>query len=516
LAPAQETASHSNPKSSPRFTSCILTGLVAFYLLIVLAQSSLKLLWVDELITYFIARQPGPSGIWRALTAGADPNPPLLHLLVQLSTSALGISALAIRLPAILSVLLAIVSIWWMLRRWLNPSFAAVGVLAFMATRGFDYAYDARSYAPLMGFSMAALALWISSTELRGWPRLLALCGLSVMLAAGISSNYYGVLAFFPIAAGEAVRALYSRQFRLGIWTALAIGAVPLLAYLPLIRHNIAEFGPHAWNRPHISMVGLSYLELVEGVVWPVLGMTLWTLWKRRPVSEVPTPELTALAVFLLYPLLGFAIAISGAGMISPRCVVPVCCAFGLAAGILAQHTFGRLRHGPVAAILFMLLWVTVREGFCASLLIEQRRAFLALRDEVEHLNPPHILVADSSFVLPLWFYSTPQVRSAIFIPIDFDAIHRYENDDSGEQNLWAGRRGIFPIAIVPFADLPLITPGDLVIARPAGWLTRSLETRAIATAPDPGVNNWVQLGGVFTPLGHFETRLMTPVPKTR
>lgn len=112
------------------------------------------------------------------------------------------------------------------------------GVLAFMATRGFDYAYDTRSYAPMMGFAMASLALWIIAADAAGWKRVAALAGLAVALAAGVSSNYYGVLAFFPIGVGE----LVGRRWRPGIWFAMLVASLPLMVYLPLIRHNIAEF----------------------------------------------------------------------------------------------------------------------------------------------------------------------------------------------------------------------------------------------------------------------------------
>lgn len=77
-----------------------------------------------------------------------------MHVLVKASTGLVGGNALGMRLPAILCVLLAMVAMWWILRRWVRPIFASVGVSAFMATRGFDYAYDARSYAPMMGFAM--------------------------------------------------------------------------------------------------------------------------------------------------------------------------------------------------------------------------------------------------------------------------------------------------------------------------------------------------------------------------
>ncbi len=493
-----------------------LAGLIAFYLAVLLQQASLKLLWADELITYYIARQPGLGGVWRALQAGADPNPPLMHLLVKVSTALLGVNAPAMRLPAILCVLLALLAMWSMLRRWVRPVYALAGCLAFMATRGFDYAYDARSYAPMMGFAMASLALWMLAGDLTGWRRAAALAGMALALALGLSSNYYCVLAFFPIAAGEVV----ARRFRPEVWLAMAAASPPLFAYLPLIRHNIAEFGPHAWNRPQLSMVGMSYLELVEGIFWPVLGLGIYALLKRREHWTIPHPEATAVGVLLIYPFIGFAIAIGGAGMISPRCVAPVCCGIGLAAGILGQRAFGGNLRAGMLFVLLLASWVTVREGVCAGILWEQRSSFLALRNEVVEDGSGPILVADSSFALPLYFYSSADVRRRISFPIDFAAIHYWETDDSGEQNLWAGRNGVFPFPIGPPDPTAWHQPGLIVIARRDGWLAKAAADAGIILAQDEqeeasdnadlGVQSeWERVGGVFTPMAHPETRIL-------
>src|SRR6202000_2060145 len=146
--------------------------------------------------------------------------------------------------------------------------------------------------------------------------------GRAAALALGLSSNYYGVLAFSPIAAGEAVRALRqplaatgARRIQPGAWIAMAVAALPLLAYLPLIRHDITEFTPHAWNHPRAGMVFDSYLELVEGIFWPVLGFTLFVAWKVFMESPFPAAsrkrcpvqlyEAAALIVLMLYPILG-------------------------------------------------------------------------------------------------------------------------------------------------------------------------------------------------------------------
>ena len=107
-------------------------------------------------------------------------------------------------------------------------------------------------------------------------------------------------------------------------------------------------------------------------------------------------------------------------------------------------------------------------------------------------------------------------MRGRIVFPIDFDAIHKMEPDDSGEQNLWAGRDGIFPIRITPYAtpSTPLI-----VIARPNGWLAHRLAADAIPladiTTPADALN-LENLGGIFTPMAHESTRLLTSVPRVQ
>jgi hypothetical protein len=505
-----------------------LTSILAFYLAIACGQAATKLLWCDELITLAIARQGSLAAIWRALANGADPNPPLSHWLVLQSTRAFGLSALAVRFPAVLCVLLAIVSLWVLLRRWVAPGYAALGVLAFMTTRGFDYAYDARSYAPLMGFSMASLALWLVACDSpetgRRWPpqngvRLAALLGMAAALALGLSSNYYGALAFFPIALGEAVRTARIRRLEPGTWLAMVAAALPLRSFLPLIRHNLAEFGPHAWNRPRAGMIAETYLVLVEGILWPVLGLATYAVWRRFKRPE-PSPKLVApalqphetaaLAALLLYPILGFVVALIGHAMISPRCVVPVCCGFGIATALLAHRIFGASPRAGVVLLGIALLWVTARESACAYLLAGQRTAFLQIRDDIARRPADQsIVVGDSLFVLPLAHYSSEDVRARIVFPIDFEAIHRLEPDDSGEQNLWAGRDGLFPVRIVPYDPSLFASPTLTVVARPNGWLAQRLAAdgfRLDETAPETA---WQGLGGVFTPLAHEDTQIL-------
>jgi len=282
-----------------------------------------------------------------------------------------------------------------------------------------------------------------------------------------------------------------------------------------------------------------------------VLGLALYAAWKRRPNpptasnSHSPKPgaplfqrsllkgwgiramrepssdphprplqphETAALAVLLLYPIFGYLIAVAGHGMISPRCVVPVCCGFGIAAALLSSRIFASSHRAGVILLAAAFFWVAARESACAFVLAQQRAAFFRLRDQVARLPTDRpIVVADSLFVLPLAHYSSEAVRARIVFPIDFAAIHRFESDDSGEQNLWAGRGGVFPIRIAAYDPALFSAPSLIVVARPGGWLAHGLAAdgfRIDETQPYP---DWHRLGGVFTPMAHPETRILTP-----
>jgi len=492
--------------------------LTILFCAIVFFESHYKLLWGDEFVTYWVGQRCSFRGIWSALAAGADPNPPLMHVLNWASTSFFGSNSVAIRLPSTLGVALALVSLWALLRRFVAPVYAATGCLILMTMRGFDYAYDARSYGLLLGFATASLAAWVIANAATGPRRIVWLALMALALACALSSNYYGVLAFFPLAAGELSLLHRTRKLKIGPWLAMLIASLPLLAYRGLIRANIAEFGPHAWNKPQLSMVAESYFVLVEGIFWPIFVLAVVLLWRRKrdkPVRPSPLPQelTTALWIALGYPVLGYLIAYFGAGMISARCVIPVCAAFAFAGAILLARLAGR--RATILVLCGLIFWVGAREAACAYLIRQQRHAFFRLRDHIERSAAPGetVVVSDSLTLMPLYWYSSAGTRRQIVFPIDFDLIHRYAAEDSGEQNLWGGRHGVFPAAIDKPAALIAPDAESVLIADPDGWLAKTLQSEGFVLQPDPAPIAWDQLGGVFTGLAHEETRVFFAVP---
>ena len=296
-------------------------ALTLFYAAAVLILSSFKLLWLDELITLHIARLPTAAAIWQALANGADPNPPVTHLLVHLSRNLFGEHEAALRLPAMAGYWIGLLSLFLFLRRRASATWALAGTVLSMAMAAFDYSYESRSYAIFYGLAMLAFLLWslASDPALSPAKRRLALLGTVLTLALGVCTNYFAVVAFLPIAAGELARTL-ARTFPpsriasdsldpdlfnpdsfdpdplnpdpldrprlkassnarllhaidLRVWLGLVLAATPLLLFRQNIQHSIAQFAPHAWNKVSLDQVSDSYTQMVESVLMPLLAL---------------------------------------------------------------------------------------------------------------------------------------------------------------------------------------------------------------------------------------------------
>ena len=94
------------------------------------------------------------------------------------------------------------------LRRPVPSIWALAGTVLSMCMAVFDYSYESRSYGIFYGLALLAFLCW-SWTADAGLARArlpAALLGMTATLACGISTNYFAVLAFVPVAAGEAVR----------------------------------------------------------------------------------------------------------------------------------------------------------------------------------------------------------------------------------------------------------------------------------------------------------------------
>jgi hypothetical protein len=533
--------------------------LTALYLAVVFTQSSLKLLWLDELITLHLARLSSFHDLWRALAMGADPNPPITYVLVHWSRVLFGDHEFAYRIPSIAGYWIGLASLFAYLKSRVSGSWAIFGCVVSMAMAAFDYSFESRSYAIFYGFAMLAFLCWsiVADSSRSTAGRWFALAGMTLALAAGISTNYFAVLAFLPPAIGEFVRTLvcagrltvgspaeFNRQrlsprFRLirtidlRVWIAFVIAASPLLAYRPLIEHSIAQFAPYAWNKVSIDQVFDSYTEMVEIILYPILGLLvlggLVFFTKERVLAvcakcrsqlslgeifspfrgrtPLPPYEAAGVLVFMCYPICGYIIASIRGGMLSPRFVIPVCFGFAVAAAVVGQYLFRNLRHATTIALCLGCAWFLCREAIVGYWYQQQKDSFYNMVNTLEVAEqqmPAHspIAIPDPLLALTFRHYAPAELAQRVVFPVDFPAVRFFRKDDSPEENLWAGRDFLYELPVVPLATFQHAADRYLVIAGPTNWMVQDLRKHRYPVthlALDPHADG---IGG-FTPLAH-------------
>lgn len=516
--------------------------LSAFYLVVVAVLSQNKLLWLDELITLHIAQSGSPSAIWRALAQAADPNPPLTHLAVLASLRIFGARELALRLPAILGYWVGLLALFLFLKRRLPAIWALAGVIFSMANAAFDYSYESRSYGIFYGLAMLALLCWSRASDPAFNPprRNVALVGMTLALALGISTNYFAVLAFFPIAGGEFIRTLqlsgwpirkrlHLRTLNTRIWLALAFATTPLFAFRKLIQRSIAQFAPHAWNKVSLDQVFNAYTEMVEVILYPVVALLAFALlvallshlcahcrtslcprWLARLADHhahnrsflFPLHEIAAVFLFMLYPFLGYLIAHVHGGMLSPRFVIPVCLGFAITGITLSYRTFGHLPHAGMVAVALCSAVFLGRASAVAHDYSQQKRCFYQVLNCLPAVSGDRpIVVADPLMVLTLQHYAPPSIASRIVFPIDFPAIRSLRGEDSPEENLWAGRN-LYHLPILTLADFQHNAGEYLILGSDGNWLVRDLWSHSYPVNRLPISFPPKAIKG-FTPLNH-------------
>lgn len=528
--------------------------LTALYFTVTLAQSSVKLLWLDELITVHLAQLGSMHALWQALASGADPNPVLTYVLVHWSMIIFGHHEFAYRLPAMVGYWIGLLCLFVFLRQRLGGSWAIFGCLASMSMAAFDYSFESRSYAIVYGFAMLALLSWsiVAKPDVDPRARRLGLAGMIVALAAGISTNYFAVLAFFPPAVGEVVGTITRFRTRqnnqessshrggpplwnsvdLPVWLALVVSAAPLMVYLPLIKHSIAEFAPYAWNKVSLSQAVDSYTEMVEIILYPMLalaaaGIAVWIArrwlvpaeYNAAPgwVAAVFAPrvaepailphEAAAILALAAYPFWGYLVASIRGGMMSPRFVIPVCLGFAIAGAVIAQYLFRELPNIESVLIVVVLCWFCCREAVVGYWYKQQKDSFYRVVDSLGQAqqNMPagsSIAIPDPLLVLTLQHYAPSKLNRSVVFPVDFPAIRYFRHDDSPEENIWAGRSSLYSLPVVTLAEFQHMSAQYLIVAGPKNWMLKDLSQHRYPFAKSPIEPGISDLGG-FTPLAH-------------
>ena len=508
--------------------SCLTT----LYLVTVFFLSWTKLLWMDELITLHIARLNSTGAIWHALASGADPNPPMIHLLVMLCRRIFGEHAWALRLPAMAGYWIGLLSLYLFLRRRVSATWALAGTVISMGMRAFEWSFESRSYAIFYGLAMLAFLCWTLSVDRSIAPRrrAWAIAGMALALAGGVCTNFFAVLAFFPVAAAEAmltwerarlkqrgsgpaaILAAIFKSVRWPAWCAFAVAGTPLLLFRTIIANSIQLYAPYAWNKSSLDQAINGYTQIVQWLSYPLVVLMYFAVavhllrrldarslglirprWLRR-LAQVPpadaallsVPEAVAVSMLFAYPLLGFALASLRGGMLSPRFVLPVCFGCAIAGTLFVVRAFAHSRVAATVVLLCALLFFAGQEGYAGWNYQVAKESFFRTLTAIPAPDYPHqpLAISDNLMVLPVDFYADPSVTSRIVVPIDFPAIMQFRGEASGEVNLWTGRGSVYRFPIVPLPELQRSTATYLILTSGREWLVQDLLTHFYDAEP--------------------------------
>ncbi|MGE5646103.1 MAG: hypothetical protein ACM336_09960 [Acidobacteriota bacterium] len=450
-------------------------------------------LWNDEMFTWYIAGRPRIGDIWTALLTGAEQIPPAFYWITR---PFVGHAEWAMRLPEILGFWLMGVCVIAIVARRAPAAYGLVAALAALFTGAYPYAYEGRPYGIVLGLAALALLAWQ-----RGWTAALALA-----LAAAVSVHYYAVLLFAPLAAGEAVRTWRAGRLQWRVWAALAAGAAPLVAWLPLIR-GARSYSGTFWARPGYGSLAefLPFLFDFRALPLAVVLIAAGAWLLARPKSVAPgeaTPlEETAAAVgFMALPVLAVAIGKAATGAYAHRYALAAAAGFCVfAAWALAAIFGGRTRPAlAIAAPLSVLFFARAAWDYREASRQAARHAHMIeyLESRAEAALP--IVIADPHVFFELSHYAPRPLARRLRYYADAKLARRYVGTDTVDRGLLAMRQWA-PLDVEPF---PPREREFLIYGHPSvyAWLvpelarrgfpmeiTGSIEERLLVRAGAPG-----------------------------
>lgn len=306
-----------------------------------------------------------------------------------------------------------------------------------LITTAYDYAYEARPYGAVLGFSGLALLCWQSVAD--GYRRKGWLTGLSMSVAAAISSHDYAVLVLFPLAVGEMVRSLSQRRLDLAVWAAVGIGMRPLLLFLPLIEAARA-YSAHFWAQPRWGSIAEFYYFLLIPAAFPLASILILAGVYRtsspprfnpadhpsRPAP--PVHEIAAALGFVVMPAIAVILAKLVTGGFTYRYALPSVIGVSVLLAFGAYRLFSTRGMLPVALIIifvasfFMLQIRSLQRIIAVS--HELGSAYALIRSEPE--TDLSIIHSDLQAFMILAHYAPTDITSRLLYLANPDASLRY------------------------------------------------------------------------------------------
>jgi uncharacterized membrane protein len=282
--------------------------LSGFFFVASLYIAQRRLLWYDEVMTALVSRQAWPGEVMRILKTGTDQQPLPYYLLVKLCGQPFGFSAVSLRIPSALAMLVGLVVTFDCARRltdWLHGLMA----LSFLTCSALPYyGFEARPYALVVMWSACSLWLWLN-TRSDSRPAAL-LFGLTVF--GSVTAHYYAFFCLIPYAASI----LLDRRDK-GVPLKIVAGCVGAgagLAFLLPVVSGLRTIKANFWAPATPGALSEIFADLFPHfLIFLPLILVLIAVADVFPRKQVPAPPMSSGErlgwLFLLIPFVGFVAA---------------------------------------------------------------------------------------------------------------------------------------------------------------------------------------------------------------
>jgi len=461
----------------------LLLGFSVVYWFSTCLLASRKLMWNDELFTFYTSRLPKVSDIWGALLTGADQIPPLFHLITRAAFALFGVNSLSVRLPEVLGFWVMSLCLFRFVWKRSSALYGFAAMLFPLVTAAYDYGYEARPYGVVLGFSGLSLVFWQSATD--GHYRKISLVALGLALAAAVSTHYYAILLLVPLVLGESVRSIARRRLDPGVWVAFGCSLIPLLLFLPLLE-RAASYSGAFWARPDWrSLLEFYYFLLIPALV-PLVSLLLFSAlytainptsdnpFTREPRPTPPLQEIMAALGFLLIPIVAVILGVLVTHAFTDRYVLSAVAGFSI---LFAFAAYGMLSGRAIIGVFFVfvlcsgfMVVIVHQLGKMTAAAQELTQTYRFLQSQNETTLP--IVAADLHTFMRLKYYAPQDIGSRLVYLADPQAALEYLGYDTVD-------RGILDLE--PWFQLNVQEYGRYVMSR-----------RRFFLYGQPGFLNWL------------------------
>lgn len=275
-------------------------------------------------------------------------DPLAYHILGHASIHAFGANAFALRLPALLSILVMQICLFVFVRRISTDRTAVFAMGLPVLTYVMGYSMEGRPYGLMLGCFGLAMVCWQTAARRRS-ERTFALIALAVVVAVALNTQYFGILLLGPLCVAEAFRACQRKRLDIPMITSLAAGSAGILLVIPFMKaakefhtsYGIGLLSPKQIIWAYVWTLANHPSSMLDRVLFGVLGLTLcislWGYWRERRGKAILSyrPEDIFLLALAALPFFGFLVALFTSPVLEPRFVI------GLVIGIAALAAMG-------------------------------------------------------------------------------------------------------------------------------------------------------------------------------